>query len=73
MVKKDEENDKINSESKIVEIVDDIFKEAKKGIKEIEIPTYKTLFYTESLDKLSLLYNDYISKNANVYNGDHFA
>ena len=67
VVKKEEENDKKNSESKIVEIVDDIFKEAKKGIKEIEIPTYKTLFYTESLDKLSLLYNDYISKNANVY------
>ena len=54
-------------------MIDEIFQEVKKGVigkekeKENEIPTYKAIFYTESLDKLSLLYNDYISKNINIY------
>ena len=67
---KEQEIDK-KSENRIVEMIDEIFQEVKKGVigkeKENEIPKYNALFYTESLDKLSLLYNDYISKNINIY------
>ena len=66
-VKEDKVNKK-NSDSKIEEEIDAVNQHEKPdNNKEKEIPTYSASFFTESLDKLSSLYNDYLSTNPVAY------
>ena len=65
---KEEEVNKRNSDSKIEEEIDAVNQHEKiDNNKEKEIPTYSASFFTESLDKLSSLYNDYLSTNPVSY------
>jgi hypothetical protein len=58
-----------HKDSKIGEEIEEMIDHDKNKIenKEEEKPTYSASFFTESLDKLSLLYNEYLSKNPNIY------
>ena len=63
-----EEDNKKQSDSKIEEEIDEVIQQAQNENKKEEIiPTYSPLFFTESLDKLSFLYNDYLNSNPNIY------
>ena len=65
---KEEEVNKRNSDSKIEEEIDAVNQHEKiDNNKEKEIPTYSASFFTESLNKLSSLYNDYLSTNPVSY------
>ena len=67
-VKEEREVNKKNSDSKIEEEIDAVNQHEKPdNNKEKEIPTYSASFFTESLDKLSSLYNDYLSTNPVSY------
>ena len=67
--KKEDENDQKHSYSKIEEEIDAVIQQEKKSDnnKEESNPSYSAYFFTESLDKLSLLYNDYLSTNPIIY------
>ena len=64
-------DDKKQNDLKIEEEIDDVLlKESKVDNgpqKEEKIPNYISSFFTESIDKLTLLYNDYLSTNPNIY------
>ena len=61
---KKEENIQKHSDSKIEEEIDEVNQKAQKENKEEKTNhTYTSSFFTESLDKLSFLYNNYLSLN----------
>ena len=64
--KTEEENYQKHVDSKILEELDAVIQHDIENNKE-EITTYSTKFFTESLDKLSYLYNNYLSTNPNIY------
>ena len=65
---KEEEYQQRHSESKIEEEIDGVNQQIQNENKEEEVvPTYSSLFFTESLDKLSLIYNNYLSTNPTIY------
>ena len=68
-VRKEEENEEKHSYSKIEEEIDAVIQQEKKSNDKtaILIPTYSAYFFTESLDKLTSLYNDYLSSNPTIY------
>ena len=66
--KKEEDNNKKHSDSKIEEEIDEVLQQTQNENKEeVKIPTYSPLFFTESLDKLSFLFNDYLNSNPNIF------
>ena len=66
--KKEEDNNKKHSNSKIEEEIDEVLQQTQNENKEeVKIPTYSPLFFTESLDKLSFLFNDYLNSNPNIF------
>ena len=66
--KKEEDNNKKHSNSKIEEEIDEVLQQTQNENKEeVKIPTYSPLFFTESLDKLSYLFNDYLNSNPNIF------
>ena len=57
-----------HSESKIEEEIDEVVQQIQNENKEEKIiPTYSATFFVESLDKLSFLYNNYLSSDPTIY------
>ena len=63
---KEDENNQRHGDSKILEEIDGVIQQDKENNSEV-ITTYSAKFFTESLDKLSYLYNNYLSTNPNIY------
>ena len=63
---KEDENNQRQADSKILEDIDGVIQQDKENNSEV-ITTYSAKFFTESLDKLSYLYNNYLSTNPYIY------